>query len=189
MKSWLTLGLVAVVGATVALSMQEEVEVDAPARVVQDGGQSGATDEGHRSKRGDLPARTATPVAPASEHQQHMLVQAVQAWQQRAQHLSGQTGVRRLPEAMAWAAQLPPPPPPPPPVAVLATPAPPVFPHAWIGSYIDEAPRAILAGSARTWVVRAGDVIEGQWRIDAIGDRQMQVTYLPMQQRITLMMK
>jgi hypothetical protein len=96
----------------------------------------------------------------------------------------------------------PPPPPPPPPVA-------PPFPHKWIGRYNDEtadavaaagpvasgasgvAPakpptkpqpiqRAVVAGPTSTWVLKEGDVIEGQWRVDRIDNRTMYLTYLPL---------
>jgi len=93
----------------------------------------------------------------------------------------------------AWDSVLPPPPPvvkasveaPPPPVA-------PPFPHQWLGRFNDETPpvpRAVVSGPQSTWVVRAGDVIEGQWRVDRIQDRTMTLTYLPLQQVQTIAMK
>lgn len=119
----------------------------------------------------------------------------------------------------AWASMAPPPPPPvkvvapPPPPPPMA----PRFPHEWIGRVNDEtvaaapassaapaasaasapakpAPRrpiqrAVLAGPVATWVVREGDVIEGQWRVDSIQDRTMRLTYLPLQQSQTVSMK
>lgn len=73
--------------------------------------------------------------------------------------------------------------PPPPPMA-------PRFPHAWVGRFNDEAVnRAVLSGPQSTWVVRAGDVLEGQWRVDAIQDRRMTLTYLPLNQQQTVGMK
>jgi len=77
----------------------------------------------------------------------------------------------------------------------------PRFPHAWVGRFNDEASpgaasqpapataRAILAGPSSTWVVAVGDVIEGQWRVDQIQERQMRLTYLPLQQSQTVAMK
>jgi hypothetical protein len=68
----------------------------------------------------------------------------------------------------------------------------PAFPHRWLGRMNDEAPalnRAIVAGPQSTWVVREGDVIEGQWRVDKIQDRSMQLTYLPLQQSQTVTMR
>ena len=73
----------------------------------------------------------------------------------------------------------------------------PPFPHTWVGRFNDEpssvstavVPRAVLVGAHSTWVVRTGDVIEGQWRIDLIQDRSMRLTYLPLQQQQTVAMK
>ena len=81
----------------------------------------------------------------------------------------------------------------------------PRFPHAWVGRFNDESvaaaasgasgvaaqpvQRAILNGPETTWVVRAGDVIEGQWRVDRIQDRTMSLTYLPLKQQQTVVMR
>lgn len=75
----------------------------------------------------------------------------------------------------------------------------PRFPHAWIGRVNDEASsaasapraiqRAVLAGPVATWVVKEGDVIDSQWRVDRIQDRSMSLTYLPLQQSQTVSMK
>lgn len=114
----------------------------------------------------------------------------------------------------AWAAQQPPAPP-----RLAAsvvrqdarpvTPVAPAFPHQWVGSY-HELPvgepraaggasqpqpqpqpqlRAIVAGAAQTWVVKPGDVIEGQWRVDSIQSRTLQLTYLPLMVASTVAMK
>jgi hypothetical protein len=48
--------------------------------------------------------------------------------------------------------------------------------------------RAVLSSAQATWVVKAGDVIEGQWRIDQIQDRQMRLTYLPLKQSLSISM-
>jgi hypothetical protein len=45
-----------------------------------------------------------------------------------------------------------------------------------------------LSSAQATWVVKAGDVIEGQWRIDQIQDRQMRLTYLPLKQSLSISM-
>ena len=79
----------------------------------------------------------------------------------------------------------------------------PRFPHAWIGRINDEAAsaaatasqpaspiqRAVLAGPVATWVVKEGDVIDRQWRVDRIQDRTMSLTFLPLQQSQTVSMK
>ncbi len=75
----------------------------------------------------------------------------------------------------------------PPPVARLSEPSErqaPVFPHAWVGRVVDDMPRAVIAGPQRTWVLRAGEVLDGQWRLDALGERQLSFTYLPLQQTV-----
>lgn len=144
------------------------------------------------------------------------LMDGVQRWQERGQRRGDvQDGVAAADKsfkpalALAWASTAPPPlppirprveevalPPPPPPMA-------PRFPHAWVGRFNDDAPlqaassasapppvaRAVLTSPQSTWVVRVGDVIEGQWRIDRIQDRTMSLTYLPLQQQQTVVMR
>lgn len=88
----------------------------------------------------------------------------------------------------SWASQQPPPPPPPP-VQEAAAPMAPAFPYAWVGRYVDDTPRAVIAGPNRTWVLRQGDEIEGQWRVGAVAERQLTVTYLPLNQDQTVALK
>lgn len=88
----------------------------------------------------------------------------------------------------SWASQQPPPPPPPP-VQEAAAPMAPAFPYVWVGRYVDDAPRAVIAGPNRTWVLRQGDKIEGQWRVGAVAERQLTVTYLPLNQDQTVALK
>jgi hypothetical protein len=54
---------------------------------------------------------------------------------------------------------------------------------------VDDVPRAVIAGPSTTWVLKVGDVIDGQWRIDTIQERQLGVTYLPLQQALSVTMK
>lgn len=116
------------------------------------------------------------------------LLADLSAWQ-----ASRTQGALPPPDALsrqAWASQQPPPPPPAP--AEAAEPAMPVappFPYAWVGRYLDPLPRAIIAGPMGTWVKASGDVLEGQWRIDAIDERHMTLTYLPLRQSQTVAMK
>jgi hypothetical protein len=65
----------------------------------------------------------------------------------------------------------------------------PPFPHAWVGRYVDDVPRAVITGASSTWVLKVGDVIEGQWRIDTIRERQLGVTYLPLHKALSVNMK
>ncbi len=134
-------------------------------------------------RRGGAPAAKGT--ARAVDDQAQRLVSSVAQWQAR------QPLLPLTPDtAMPWASQRPPPPPPVDPVSAAPPPpmAPP-FPHAWVGRFNDSAKRAIVAGTDSTWVVGVGDVIDGQWRIDQIQERQMNLTYLPLQQHQTVAMK
>lgn len=75
-------------------------------------------------------------------------------------------------------------PPPPPPVATTATapplPAAPPFPYQLVGRLTDGASRAILNNAQRSAVVGAGEVIDGQWRVDAVEPAGLRLTYLPL---------
>lgn len=98
--------------------------------------------------------------------------------------------------AQAW---IPPPPPPPPPapastprtVTPAATPPqpaqPPAFPYTLIGRIEDGgAAQALLTGALRTLAVKPLDVVDGQWRVDAVEARSVVLTWLPGGQRQTL---
>jgi hypothetical protein len=115
------------------------------------------------------------------------LVDGARAWQRRQREASAPA-----PMAMtmarsgqsAWsAAQAPSPvvihPPEPAETVVIAAPAPvaPRFPHQWVGRFNDGA---VLSGPEATWVVQAGDVIDGQWRVERVEERRMSLTYLPL---------
>ena len=86
----------------------------------------------------------------------------------------------------AWGA--PPAPPAPPaasrpqaaPVPTAATPAEaPAFPYTLIGRLDDGEARALLSGPTRSFGVKAADVIDGQWRVDAVAPRGLTLTWLP----------
>jgi hypothetical protein len=128
------------------------------------------------------------------------LTEQVARWQPRgAFDVLGEAG------NAAWASKLPPPPPPPKPVPPPPPPPPvaPPFPYQWVGRWQEPqaapvAPLAakpaarelaVIAGPNQTWVVKVGDVIEGQWRIDAVTETSVQVTYLPLSQTQTIAMR
>lgn len=70
-----------------------------------------------------------------------------------------------------------PPPPPPPPSA-------PPMPFAYIGKALGAAGWEIyLAQGERVHAVKAGETIDGTWRIDAVAPPVMNVTYLPLGQQ------
>jgi hypothetical protein len=86
----------------------------------------------------------------------------------------------------AWSA---PPPAPPPAVATAALPPPrrqaPPFPYRWIGRLDDgESPLVLLSGTQRSFGARAGEVLDGQWRIEQIAALGLQVTWLPTGDRV-----
>ena len=79
--------------------------------------------------------------------------------------------------------------------AAAVPPAAPAFPYEWVGRWDEPsadggAPsqRIVIAGPRSTWVLKPGDVIERQWRIDAIGPGTVQLTYLPLSQPQTISM-
>jgi len=79
---------------------------------------------------------------------------------------------------MAWSG--PPAPPPPPAVAAPAQAPPPAFPYRWIGRLDDGiGPQALLAGPQRSFGARAGDVLDGRWRVDRVAAARLQLTWLP----------
>lgn len=110
------------------------------------------------------------------------MAQSLAAWQSRPP-LAAKTPA----QWQAWGPALPPPPPakvvssgpPPDPIA-------PRFPHAWVGRFNDQA---VVSGTHSTWVLSPGQIVDGQWRVDQIQGRQMQVTYLPLKQAQTVAMQ
>ena len=59
------------------------------------------------------------------------------------------------------------------------TPETPNFPYSLIGRIDDGVPQAMLSGPARSFGVRVNEVIDGQWRVDAVGPQSMSLTWLP----------
>jgi len=55
----------------------------------------------------------------------------------------------------------------------------PPFPYTLIGRLDDGEARALLAGPTRSFGVKASDVIDGQWRVDAVPPRGLVLTWLP----------
>ena len=96
--------------------------------------------------------------------------------------------------AQSWG--VPPPPPPPLRVAAVAmpkaalaepeVPRAPAFPYTLIGQLDDGRPQALLTGPLRSLAVAAGEVIDGQWRVDAVQAQGITLTWLPGGQRQTL---
>jgi hypothetical protein len=64
---------------------------------------------------------------------------------------------------------------PPPPTA-------PPFPYQLVGRLTDGDSRAILNNAQRSAVVGVGEVVDGQWRVEAIDASGLRLTYLPLGQ-------
>jgi len=96
-----------------------------------------------------------------------------------------------IPKAAVAAWQ--PPAPPPAPVAprhtntAQAAPEAPPFPYTLIGRLEDRGvTRALLAGATRTIDAKVGDLIDGQWRVEAVEPSGLQLVWVPGGQRQTL---
>ncbi|MGC4061266.1 MAG: hypothetical protein QM749_10650 [Aquabacterium sp.] len=207
----LLIGLAVVAGLSAYVSMQSDDESLVAGKQSARSGrprEAARNDEAPRDRKaGRAVGRGPASVASKENWVSAALVSGVNQWQSRL--VSSDDGQLAKPDLQAWHSMQPPPPPPPPKVVVVEAPPPPPmaprFPHAWVGRFNDEAPaaaasgasgaaapptqRAVLAGNDSTWVVRAGDVIEGQWRVDRIQDRTMSLTYLPLMQQQTVVMR
>lgn len=82
---------------------------------------------------------------------------------------------------------VPPPPPPPPPKVEPPPPTAPPLPFVYLGRYVDAGvPTFFLARGDRVLTVRAGDVLDGIYRIDGVEGQTMSLTYMPLNIRQTL---
>lgn len=198
MKPPLLIALALVLGATLYLSSQPDDSVEPVRAAGRPAPASGQVEAGEARPPTTMPDPTPARSQAGDSWAHQALVQAVGQWRQRT--------VVGLPTGAAgqrstWGSMQPPPPPPPaytpppPPPPPMAPP----FPHRWVGRLLDEASepggkalpvaRAVLAGPVSTWVVKAGDVIEGTWRVDQIQERRMRLTYLPLQQQQSVEMR
>jgi hypothetical protein len=55
----------------------------------------------------------------------------------------------------------------------------PAFPYVLIGRIEDGEAQALLSGPNRSFGVKAGEVIDGQWRVDAVQAQSLLLTWLP----------
>jgi len=82
-----------------------------------------------------------------------------------------------------FAAWSPPPPPPPPPAQPPPPPPPPRapnFPYQLMGRMEEGGvAQALLSGPLRSFGVRAGDVIDGQWRVEQVGATGVKLVWIP----------
>lgn len=187
---WLWL-LAGVVGLAIALALTDTTDEDAPAVPVP-----------HERPREQLhdaaapPPQAPRPIqpAPGEKRLQELLGEmhrALEQWRDRPPPAPLSQAARQ-----AWSSPQKP---------TLPAPgsagngeaAAPAFPYQWIGRMVERqgnaqdassAPMAVIAGPRNTWVLKRGDVIESQWRIDQIGASGLQVTYLPLGTSQTLSM-
>ncbi len=80
----------------------------------------------------------------------------------------------------AWMPPAPPPPPPAPPPPPPAPPMAPAFPYQLIGRLSDGGvEQALLAGPNRTLAVKAGELIDNQWKVESIGPTGLTLVWQP----------
>ncbi|WP_088968514.1 hypothetical protein [Vogesella sp. LIG4] len=83
-----------------------------------------------------------------------------------------------------------PPPPPPPPAPVVQPPPPtaPPLPFAFVGAFDTQSgkPHVFLSNGDRLLVVASGDLIDEQYRVDSIAASNVELTYLPLNQKQVL---
>ncbi len=96
--------------------------------------------------------------------------------------------MRDLFASKSWYVPPPPPkyvaPPPPPPAP---PPAPPPLPFVYLGKILDSGEITVfVAFNGRNIAVKANEVIESTYRVDAIDPRSMVLTYLPLDMKQTL---
>ncbi|HWW04564.1 hypothetical protein [Collimonas sp.] len=98
-----------------------------------------------------------------------------------------QAGANNLFAANSWLPPPPPPPkeePPPPPPPPTAPP----LPFNFVGLLQDQAkPTAFLAKDDQLLLVTAGDTVEGSYRIDSVSAKEIVLTYLPLNQRQSIL--
>ncbi|SFI02037.1 hypothetical protein SAMN04515618_1087 [Collimonas sp. OK307] len=98
-----------------------------------------------------------------------------------------QTGANNLFASNSWTPPPPPPPkelPPPPPPPPTAPP----MPFNFVGLLQDQAkPTAFLAKDDQLLLVTTGDTVEGIYRIDSVSAKEIVLTYLPLNQRQSIL--
>lgn len=82
---------------------------------------------------------------------------------------------------------VPPPPPPPPPYVPPPPPQAPALPYAYMGRWLDGGDATwYLTRGGQPVSVRAGQVLDGVWRLDAASAGALTFTYLPLNQTRSL---
>ncbi len=87
-------------------------------------------------------------------------------------------------QAKSWYVPPPPPKPVPPP-----PPAPPPLPFIYMGKLLEEDKLTIfLSKQDRSFAIKAGETLEGAYRVDSVNARQVIFTYLPLNMQQTLIL-
>ena len=190
MRKGMKIALAVALAATLVMALQDDEGTVEPvktagasskrgsASTTARAGTPGATDAAGNDRSNDRSNKAGTKTALG-------LADAVANWK-------GRPAIELKPagQLKGWGPSLPPAPPPQKSIKRIAEAPPPPqaprFPHAWVGRFND---MAVVSGPQQTWVMAAGDVIEGKWRIDRVDETQIQMTYLPLKQAQTVAMK
>jgi hypothetical protein len=98
--------------------------------------------------------------------------------QQRTKSESGKAITNAF-KSTSW--YIAPPPPPPPPLPPAPIPTAPPLPFTYMGRYEDPPKRlVILASGSKLYTVSEGETIDGNYRVDRITDRAVELVYLPL---------
>ena len=165
---------------TLAATAWAMLQADEPATPAATGRERAGTSP---RAAGTSPARGTRSSTPASVASSAAAPTPARSWPEPPG--TGLRAVWQAGSAQGVAAWNPPPPPLPPaapPPARAAAPAPPQappFPYTLIGRLDDGEPRALLSGPLRSFGVKATEMIDGQWRVDAVQPQGVTLTWLP----------
>lgn len=165
-RTALGLALAATLAATVWVGEQEAVEPDAPGQPVT-----------RPAVRPDVQPRPSEP--------SEVITLA------RLKRDISPEAMRDLFASKSWYVPPPPPkyvaPPPAPPSPPAPPPAPPPLPFVYLGKILDDGQITVfVVFNGRNIAVKANEVIESTYRVDAIDPRSMVLTYLPLDMKQTL---
>lgn len=182
----LWVALVVTLGATLWLTSQDEGDdlLAPPAAGAARPGRDARLHTVAQAQPRTVPDASQAPASPQPEPAPWW-AERLQSWRERQQGAAMPGATDAAPTAPAWQAAVAPPPAAP----VSAHPAPegpPAFPYPWVGQVVDGQPRAVIAGPQRTWLLAVGDTLDGQWRLQALSDRQLTFLYLPLQQPLVV---
>lgn len=110
---------------------------------------------------------------------------AAQASSQQAEPRLALSRTNLFPE-QTW--YIPPPPPPPPPYVPPPPPQAPPLPFSYMGRWQDAGQTTyyLVRGSSQPISVRAGQVLDGVWRLESVAGSMLNFTYLPLNQTRSL---